>query len=106
MKRMIAICLLLAVMGCAVSAMAGACGNFGYAELQDMDQVSFLKEYCKVWDTAPTYIKVYMYAPRRDKSLYKDDADSCSDILGLMERVYMKRFGVDSKESMRAECKK
>lgn len=106
MKKIIVVCLLMGLMGFPVSVMAGACGNFGYAELQDMDQVDFLKAYCEVRKTAPVYINVYMFAPRRDKYLYKDDADSCLDIMGMMERVYMKRFKVESLDALRAECKK
>ena len=107
MKKIIVALLLAVVMGCIPgSVYAGACGNFGYAELQDMDQGEFLKAYCEVRETAPVYINVYMFSPRRDKYLYKDDADSCSDIMGMMERVYMKRFKIESVNVIRAECKK
>lgn len=106
MKKIIVVCLLVGLLGFPVIVMAGACGNFDYAELQDMDQATFLQEYCKVRETAPVYINVYMFAPRRDKMIYKDDADSCSDVMGKMERVYMKRFKPESLDALRGECKK
>ncbi|MHB8091858.1 MAG: hypothetical protein ACYDH8_09735 [Syntrophales bacterium] len=104
MKKIIVACLLIFLMP--LTAYAGKCGNFSYAELQDMDQEEFLKAYCEVLDIAPTYINVYFYAPRRDKDLYREDANSCSDIMGLMERVYMKRFKPESLNAVKSECKR
>jgi len=103
MKKLLVICLLLAVIPFTVY--AGPCGDFEYAELMDMDQTTLLKEYCEAKKTGKVYIEVYMYAPNRDKFRYKSDADSCMDIIGKMERIYMKRFNVENQAAMKDVCK-
>lgn len=105
MKRLAVVVFALMLLMFSGMAYAGACGDFEYAELMDMDQATLLREYCEVRKTGKVYIDVYMFAPGREKGRYKSDADSCMDMMGKMERIYMKRFKIDTIEALRAGCK-
>jgi hypothetical protein len=103
MKKIIVYCLLLVLVPLTVH--AGACGNFSYEELKDMEQTELLETYCKVRKDAPVYIDVHFYAPRRDKFIYQADAESCRDMLGLLARVCMKRFDLKNIDDLVKLCK-
>jgi len=86
-----------------VFAYAGPCGDYEYAELQDMDQESFLKEYCQVRKTGQLYAKLSMLGgKRKDKANF----ESCYQLLMKMERIYLRRFKIDNVEILRGKCNK
>lgn len=100
MKKIIVVCLLLALLPFA--AHAGPCGDFEYAELQDMDQGVLLKEYCRVRKTTQIYGGIFN-ATYSNKA--QNDFSSCAELGMKMERVYMKRFKIENRETLIAECK-
>jgi hypothetical protein len=68
------------------------CTEYEYAELKDMDQVTFEKEYCKVLDMANEKMD---YAVKTDyKSAWKE-ADQCTNTLTKMARAYKMKYNKD-----------
>ncbi len=53
MKRLIVLLVLLFP----AFVFAGACGNYEYAELQDMDKETLINEYCKAFMTYKSLMK-------------------------------------------------
>ncbi len=81
---------------------AGACGDYDYAELKDMDQPTLTKEYCKVLSKGRIYAGVAMGRGTRQS---KSDFDSCYELLEKMERIYMKNFKIENAETIKDFCK-
>lgn len=81
---------------------AGPCGDYEYAELQDMERAVFLKEYCKVAETTKTYGKLSLYGGKRKDNL---DFNSCYELMMKMERIYLKRFNIDNRKILVDQCK-
>lgn len=65
-----------------------ACTDYEYAELQNMDKKSFLKEYCEV---------------RKTLRSSPFTSGGCLEIVKKMERVYSQRFNVD-RELVKYDC--
>ncbi len=103
MKKLITILFIcLSILAHAI-AMAGPCGNYEYAELQDMDQPTFIKEYCKVMSDGRVYAGVVMGRRTRQSQA---DFDSCYELMKKMERIYMKKFKVEDEKEMKKLCEK
>jgi len=101
MKKIISIIFLIALLF-PFFAYAGPCGDYEYAELQNMDQESFLKEYCKVRKTGKLYAELSMFGGKRqDKAAF----DSCHEVMTKMERIYLKKFKIENREEMVSQCK-
>lgn len=81
---------------------AGPCGDFDYTELKDMDQKTLLKTYCESLDDTRTYMKASMYNRSRAA---EEDFNSCAAVTNKIERVYMKRFGIEDRQEMMKLCK-
>lgn len=80
---------------------AGACGDYDYAELKDMDQPALTKEYCKVLSKGRIYAGVAMGRGTRQA---KSDFDSCYELLEKMERIYMKNFKIEDVKKLKDLC--
>lgn len=85
-----------------VFAYAGPCGDYEYAELQDMDQKLFLEEYCKVRSTWALHGMLVVTASNRQTN---SDFDSCNQTIKKMERIYLKRFKIDNLKELENQCK-
>jgi len=101
MKKIIGIIFLLALLFPVSAYAAGPCGDFEYAELKDMDQESYVKEYCAARKTGKLYAELSMFGGRRQDKI---SFESCHEMLEKMERIYTKRFNVTAEE-MRGLCK-
>jgi Trm5-related predicted tRNA methylase len=100
MKKIIVVCLVMGLMGMLpFTVYAGACGDFEYAELMDMDRAMLLKEYCKESAYVKKNLEVFILG-----GMVKD-VESCLNIVGKMQRVYMKRFNIETPAAMNLECK-
>jgi hypothetical protein len=102
MKRIIGIIFLIALLFPVSGHTAGPCGDYEYAELQDMNQQLFIKEYCNARKTGKLYAELSMSSRSRQ---VQSDFDSCHELLKKMERIYMKRFKIGTWQEMAAECK-
>lgn len=102
MKKIITIIFSVALLFPVSAYSAAPCGDFEYAELQDMDQESFIKEYCAARESG----RLSAYAAMSSRSRQaKADVDSCLSLIKKMERVYMKRFAATTEEEVKGLCK-
>ena len=81
-----------------------SCNEFEFAELQVMDQQSYLKEYCDVRKLAVLYAKLMM-ASGGLRGQDAIESRSCSQTMNKMERTYIRRFKV-TEDGLRNLCPK
>ena len=99
MKKIVAVCLLLGLMGCAGIAFAACGGDYDYAELKDMSQKELLKTYCENFDSTHTVMMASLYNKK-----YERETQSCMAVTDKIERVYMKKFKVENRDVLIKMC--
>ena len=96
MKRHIIAFLLILLMAlvCSLESWGGGpCGDYEYAELQDMNQQTLEKELCNI--TIISYQVLMQSLMERRSTL---TSQSCINLQAKMERVYMKKFNMTEQE--------
>jgi hypothetical protein len=86
MKKILCLIILLIP----IFAYAEQCTDIEYAELKDMSQASFDKEYCKVTLIMESNIN---YLMAMDTKKAWKDVDSCTKLTDRMKRIYESKFG-------------
>ena len=92
MKTLI-ICLFLLV---PMHVFAGACGDYEYAELQDMDQQTLEQEYCKAVRIYIGFMKTRNFL----SPIVQKDCNSCDEMISRMQRIYAKKMGLSKEETI------
>jgi hypothetical protein len=72
-----------------VAVYAEQCPDIEYAELKDMSQASFDKEYCRVTLIMESNVN---YLMTMDTKKAWKDVDSCTTLADKMSRIYQERF--------------
>ena len=77
-----------------------ACGgDYDYAELKDMSQQELLKTYCENFESTHTIVMASLYNRQ-----YEREAKMCMAVSDKIERVYLKRFKIDNRDTLIKMC--